>query len=163
MKKQPTEMEQALQASIDRQFVNSFEGLQASAAKTNRKCRFNADDLLIREFEKFLHCNTKSVQYRFKPLVASFRNARIGLKIALVMGELGETLEAVRKNLGPDSHCPEFTSEEVEVADAVIRLMNYAHDRKLRLAQAIVAKNNHNRTRPDHQRKARESAHGKRF
>lgn len=152
-------------------FINSFEAMQHYMAEINRKNGFSTDDPLIDEFEKYFLDSTLGeygfvdgeARKKFGPLFSVFRNARVGLKLALVMGELGETLEAVRKNLGPDSHCPEFTCEEVEVADAIIRLMNYASDRELRLAEAIVAKNDYNRDRSDHSKEARASEHGKRF
>lgn len=148
----------------DATFITAFEELQADAAAINKQSGFSTDDPLVDELEKFLltqvHANT---YVKFRPLVAAFRNARVGLKLALVMGELSETLEAVRKNLGPDSHIPEFSAEEAEIADAVIRLMNYATDRKLRLAEAIVAKNEFNRTRPDHSKEDRAAEHGKKF
>lgn len=151
-------------------FINAFQEFQNDAAAINKKNGFSTDDPLIDEFEQWfmnasldLMPDGASSFHKFKPLFSVMRNARVGLKLALVMGELGETLEAVRKNLGPDSHIPEFSSEEAEVADAIIRLMNYAYDRKLRLAEAIVAKNEFNRNRQDHSKSARTSEHGKRF
>jgi len=145
-------------------FIQAFTELQADAAAINKKNGFSADDLLFDEFEQYLQgFLTLDRLKQFGPVFSSFRHARIGLKLALSMGELGETLEAVRKNLGPDSHIPEFTSEEAEVADAVIRLMNYATDRELRLAEAIFAKNEFNRNRQDHSAEGRAAEHGKKF
>jgi len=152
------------------QFIAAFTEFQNEAAEINRKNGFSTDDPLLDAFEQWFvsvtgldELDMPDTRKKFLPLFAAFRNARVGLKLALVMGELGETLEAVRKNLGPDSHCPEFTSEEVEVADAIIRLMNYGNDRKLRLAEALVAKNEYNRNRHDHSKESRASEHGKRF
>ena len=149
-------------------FILEFTEMQAAAAAINKKNGFSTTDPLIDEFEDYFttwieNGDISEKNARFKPLFEAFRNARKGLKLALVMGELGETLEAVRKNLGPDSHIPEFTSEEAEVADAIIRLMNYATDRKLRLAEAIVAKNEFNLNRSDHSKEARAGVNGKRF
>jgi NTP pyrophosphatase (non-canonical NTP hydrolase) len=145
-------------------FIQAFEELQTDAAEINKNAGFSFDDLLLEAFEFFLMSRMPLESYeQFKPLLASFRNARTGLKLALIMGELGEALEAVRKNLGPDEHIPGFSAEEVEIADAVIRLMNYATDRKLRLAEAIFAKNEYNRTRHDHSKAGRAEEHGKKF
>lgn len=69
--------------------------------------------------------------------------------IALMHSELSEALEALRKNpLQKDEHCPAFTNLEVELADCVIRIMDYAGMRNLDVAGAILAKAEYNRTRP---------------
>lgn len=74
-------------------------------------------------------------------------------KICLMHSELSEMLEGVRKP-GPDSHCPEFTSEEIELADVFIRGGDYAGARMLRLAAAIMAKMGFNANRPHKHGKA---------
>lgn len=68
-------------------------------------------------------------------------------KIALMHSELSEMLEGVRKP-GPDHHCPEFTQEEVELADLLIRAADYTGAYNLRLVEAIRAKLAYNRSRP---------------
>lgn len=70
-----------------------------------------------------------------------------GEMIALMHSELSEMLEAVRKP-GPDQHCPNFTSEEIELADLFIRGLDYAAGHNLRLFEAICAKVAFNRSRP---------------
>lgn len=150
---------------VEDAFVDSFKELQADMQATNQKNGFQAEDELIEEFESWIarDVNSATMPERFAKLIPAFRNARVGLKLALAMGELGETLEAVRKNKGADDHCPEFSAETVEVVDAIIRLMNYGANRNLPLAEALVAKNRFNRNREDHQKTARESEHGKQF
>lgn len=142
-------------------FQIAFEEMQRDAAEINRKNGFTAPDLaLAAACEPTLDdpCST-----RLGALPSAFANARAGLKLMLVVSELGEALEAIRKNLGADEHIPAFSAEEAEIADAVIRLMNYATDRQLRLAEAIIAKNEYNRTRADHTAEARAGEHGKKF
>lgn len=70
-----------------------------------------------------------------------------GEMIALMHSELSEMLEGIRKP-GPDSHCPLFTSEEIELADLLIRAFDYAEAHKLRLVSAIEAKMTFNESRP---------------
>lgn len=62
-----------------------------------------------------------------------------GEMIALMHSELSEMLEAVRKP-HVDEHCSEFSSEEIEAADVLIRLMDYCHGHNLRLADATLVK-----------------------
>lgn len=68
-------------------------------------------------------------------------------KIALIVSELGEAVEGIRKPHA-DEHCPEFTSEEIELADAIIRIGDYAGAFNLRLEGALLAKMAYNRSRP---------------
>lgn len=71
-----------------------------------------------------------------------------GEKVALTHGELSEALEYYRKGNGPSDHIPEFTGVEEEFADAIIRLMNIAHRLKLRIPEAMIAKQEFNAARP---------------
>jgi NTP pyrophosphatase (non-canonical NTP hydrolase) len=69
-------------------------------------------------------------------------------KIALCHSELSEALEADRHKNPPDDKISEFTGMEAELADLVIRTMDLAAQRNLRLGEAIIAKHKFNLTRP---------------
>ena len=75
-------------------------------------------------------------------------NPSDGEKIALMHSELSEALEALRKGDPPDDKIPEFKGSEAELADCIIRIMDFAHKKGLRLGEAIMAKHEFNKGRP---------------
>lgn len=73
--------------------------------------------------------------------------------IALMHSELSEALEAIRKT---QDHCViESGNVAEELADCVIRIMDYCESKGINLGKAIVEKHEYNRTR--------EYKHGKKF
>lgn len=78
-----------------------------------------------------------------------------GEKIALIHSEVSEALEGYRHGNPPDEHCPDFSSAEVELADAIIRIMDLGGRLGFRLSDAILAKAKFNESRP--------YKHGKKF
>ena len=72
----------------------------------------------------------------------------VGEKIALMHSELSEALESLRKDPSkPDSHCPEYTNVEIELADTVIRIFDFARACNMRLSGALLAKMEYNQSR----------------
>ena len=66
-------------------------------------------------------------------------------KIMLVVTELAELVEGLRK---PGEGMGDFSNEEEEVADAIIRLLDYAGAYGLRIGEALCAKMAKNEGRP---------------
>lgn len=88
------------------------------------------------------------------------RNA--GELIALIHSEVSEALEGVRKNQ-MDDHLPHRKMEEVEMADAVIRIADYCGGRGLDLGGAIDEKLAYNAKRADHKIENRLKDDGKKM
>ena len=71
-----------------------------------------------------------------------------GVRIALMHSELSEALEAMRNGNPYSKKIPNFEHVTEEMADVVIRIMDYCERRELCLAEAIIAKHHHNIGRP---------------
>lgn len=81
-------------------------------------------------------------------------------KLMLMVTELAEAAEGVRKDK-MDDHLPTRKMEEVELADVLIRLFEYAGWRGLDVGGAFVDKFHYNANRADHKMEARAADGGK--
>lgn len=80
----------------------------------------------------------------------------------LMVSEIGEAMEGHRKKL-MDDKLPHRSMVEVEMADLIIRVLDYAGGRGLDLAGAIAEKLEFNRTRHDHTHEGRKEQGGKAY
>jgi NTP pyrophosphatase (non-canonical NTP hydrolase) len=85
-----------------------------------------------------------------------------GTLLCLVHSEISEAMEGERKNL-MDDHLPHRKMAEVELADAVIRILDYAEYFGYDISGAIDEKVAYNRVRKDHQLSERQKENGKQF
>jgi NTP pyrophosphatase (non-canonical NTP hydrolase) len=85
-----------------------------------------------------------------------------GELLALIHSEISEALEGERKNL-MDDKLPHRKMAEVELADAVIRILDYAYAFGYDLQGAFDEKMAYNATRNDHKHESCRIADGKQF
>ena len=85
-----------------------------------------------------------------------------GELLALIHSEISECLEGERKDL-MDDHIPTRRMAEVELADALIRILDYAAAFNDELQGAFDDKMLYNSNRLDHTHEARKIAGGKQF
>lgn len=92
------------------------------------------------QLAKFANDNAHAKGFYDKP-------QETGTRLMLMVSEIAEGMEADRKDL-MDDKIPEFTGLEAELADCIIRILDFSHEKKLRVAEAIVRKMAFNTTRP---------------
>lgn len=85
-----------------------------------------------------------------------------GELLMLIVSEIAEAMEGERKNL-MDDKLVNRPMVEVELADAIIRIMDYAGAFNLDLDGAVREKRSYNATRADHQAEARLAPGGKKW
>ena len=86
----------------------------------------------------------------------------VGTCLMLIVSEVAEAMEGDRKGL-MDDHLPNRPMIEVELADALIRILDLAGREGLDIAGAIHDKLIYNQNRADHKKENRELAGGKKY
>lgn len=85
-----------------------------------------------------------------------------GVRIALMHSELSEALEGLRKDIY-DDHLKDRKMVEVELADTIIRILDFAGLKGYDLGGAMVDKLIYNQNRLDHKKENRIKYGGKKF
>jgi NTP pyrophosphatase (non-canonical NTP hydrolase) len=85
-----------------------------------------------------------------------------GEMLCLIHSEISEAMEGERKSL-MDDKLPHRKMAEVELADAIIRILDYAAAHCYDIEGALFEKLEYNSKREDHTYEARERANGKRW
>lgn len=85
-----------------------------------------------------------------------------GELLMLIVSEVAEAMEGARKSR-QDDHLPHRKMEEVELADTLIRIFDYAGGFGLDLGGALIEKLAYNARRADHKPKARLAEGGKKW
>ena len=100
----------------------------------------------VDELAELIH-NLNVQWWKFDATGTPIRNK--GEAIALMHSELSEALEGIRKDK-MDDHLPAFSNETVEMADCIIRILDYCKGFNLPIGAAIYAKLQYNAKRADH-------------
>lgn len=85
-----------------------------------------------------------------------------GEMLMLMVSEIAEAMEGERKDL-MDDHLPHRKMAEVELADAIIRIFDYAGGFNYNLREAVLEKLAYNAQRADHKIENRKKEGGKAF
>ena len=106
------------------------------------------------------HGNAVNAGWYHDVKTGKWKNLNVGERFMLMVTELAEGFEGFRKDR-PDDHLPHRSNMEVELADLVIRCMDFAGSENLDIAGAIMEKMQYNRSRADHKPENRAKEGGK--
>lgn len=107
-------------------------------------------------------CHDANKTWWHHPATGEYLHRNKGELLMLIVSEIAEAMEGERKNL-KDDHLPHRRMAEVELADALIRIFDYAGAHGYDLDGAVAEKLAYNAQRQDHKPEARLAAGGKSF
>ncbi|HQU05415.1 MAG TPA: hypothetical protein PLT25_11960 [Acidocella sp.] len=142
-------------------------GQQMRAACEEQNVSFDGEFSWWPSIEFYIRRATEAVHYHnqrwWHDLHTGDRLDRnVGEMLMLIVSEIAEAMEGHRKGL-MDDKLPHRPMLEVELADAVLRILDLAGGLKLDLAGAVLEKSKYNVTRVDHTAAARLALGGKAY
>jgi hypothetical protein len=96
------------------------------------------------------------------PVLLRLKHALVVERLGLIHSELSEALEGYRKN-AQDDKLPQYKAFDVELTDALIRILETGGAFGIDFEELIKAKMAYNATREDHKVENRSKSNGKRF
>lgn len=107
-------------------------------------------------------CHEANAKWWFDLKTGAILDRNKGEQFMLMVSEIAEAMEGERKNL-MDDHLPHRKMVEVELADALIRILDFCGAYNLDISGAFKEKMEYNTTRKDHSNEERLKPNGKRF
>lgn len=107
-------------------------------------------------------CHADNQHWWHDPATGARLERNKGELLCLIHSEVSECMEGERKDL-MDTHLPQRKMAEVELADILIRVFDYAGAFGYDLDGAVAEKRAFNKRRADHQAEARMRAGGKKW
>lgn len=107
-------------------------------------------------------CHRRNEQWWRDPRTGQRLERNKGELLMLMVSEISEAMEGERKDL-MDDHLPHRKMAEVELADTLIRIFDYAGAYGYDLGGAYLEKLAYNAQRADHKAEARLRADGKKW
>lgn len=124
---------------------------------------------MVKYFEQAInalvkHCGAEETAngWRHDPATGEELTHNLDRSICLIHNEVSEAYEGIRKDK-MDDHLPHRKAVEVELADALHRVFNFADREGLDLGGALMEKIEYNRTRADFKAENRTKPGGKKF
>ena len=115
---------------------------------------------ILNEFAK--QCRTANDKWWRDPQTSEPLKRNRAELLMLIVSEIAEAMEGERKNL-MDDKLPHRPMAEVELADALVRIFDYAGGFGYDIGGAFVEKMAYNAIRADHKPEERLKANGKKF
>ena len=116
--------------------------------------------LTLNELALLVH--QANAKWWMDPLTGDLIDRNKGELLCLIHSEISEAMEGERKDL-MDDHLPNRRMAEVELADALIRILDYAAGFGYDIQGAFEDKMAFNSNRKDHTHAARKKPGGKKF
>lgn len=107
-------------------------------------------------------CRKAADRWYYHPVTGERVHPNKGERLMLIVSELAEAMEGLRKDL-PDDKLPHRPMVEVELVDALIRIFDFAGEEGYDLEGAYREKLAFNANRLDHTHEARAAKGGKKW